>query len=78
VREYRAGLAEVVKYGMVLDAGLFELLELEKEAVIRGDRELLTRIVARCCRIKADVVEKDERESGLRAVLNYGHTLGRL
>jgi 3-dehydroquinate synthase len=76
VREYRAGLAEVVKYGMVLDAGLFELLEREKEAVIRGDKGVLARIVARCCRIKADVVEKDERESGLRAVLNYGHTLG--
>lgn len=75
-RHYRAGLAEVVKYGAVLDADLFGLLEAEVERLLQRDPELLGRVVARCCEIKAWVVEQDEKESGLRAVLNYGHTLG--
>ncbi|NJD37571.1 MAG: 3-dehydroquinate synthase [Geobacter sp.] len=75
-RHYRAGLAEVVKYGAVLDADLFALLEAETEALLQLDSQLLERVIARCCEIKACVVEQDERESGLRAVLNYGHTLG--
>lgn len=75
-RHYRAGLAEVVKYGAVLDADLFALLESETEALLQLNPQLLERVIARCCEIKAWVVEQDERESGLRAVLNYGHTLG--
>ncbi|CAH2032165.1 3-dehydroquinate synthase [Trichlorobacter ammonificans] len=75
-RHYRAGLAEVVKYGMVLDRGLFERLEAETELLLRRDTALLGEVVACCCRLKAWVVEQDEHESGLRAVLNYGHTLG--
>ena len=75
-RHYRAGLAEVVKYGAVLDAELFALLEAETEALLQLDPQLLEQVIARCCEIKAWVVEQDERESGLRAVLNYGHTLG--
>jgi 3-dehydroquinate synthase len=73
-REYRSGLAEVVKYGMILDAAFFELLEARADAILaRGD--VLEQVIARCCRLKADVVERDERElTGLRAVLNYGHT----
>ena len=73
-REFRSGLAEVVKYGVILDAGFFELLEAQAEAILkRGD--VLEEVIARCCRLKADVVERDERElTGLRAVLNYGHT----
>ena len=74
-REYVSGLGEVVKYGMILDARFFSQLEADVEALLRRDAEVLRRVVARCCRLKADVVEKDEREeSGLRAVLNYGHT----
>ncbi len=75
-REYRAGLAEVIKYGVILDAKLFELLERERAAVERLDRDVLIEIVQTSCRLKADVVAQDEREGGLRAVLNFGHTLG--
>lgn len=74
-REYRAGLAEVVKYGVILDADFFELLERSVDAIRRREPETMAQIIGRCCRLKADVVEQDEREeTGLRAVLNYGHT----
>ena len=75
-REFKAGLAEVVKYGMVLDGAFFSMLEQKKEQILARDRTVLADVVARCCAIKADVVAQDERESGVRAVLNYGHTLG--
>ncbi|QOX78605.1 3-dehydroquinate synthase [Trichlorobacter lovleyi] len=75
-RHYRAGLAEVIKYGAVLDAELFALLEAKVDGLLKRDPQLLGRVIARCCEIKAWVVEQDEREGGLRAVLNYGHTLG--
>jgi 3-dehydroquinate synthase len=74
-REYRSGLAEVVKYGVILDPDLFSYLEKNGEAVLRQEAEAVGHVVARSCRLKADVVEKDERElTGLRAILNYGHT----
>ena len=75
VREFRSGLAEVVKYGMILDADFFADLEANGTAILAREADVLIRIIARSCRLKADVVEKDEREeTGLRAVLNYGHT----
>jgi len=75
--EYRAGLAEVVKYGVILDAEFFEYLENNVAAVNQRQEDVLAHVIARCCRLKADVVEKDEREEmGLRAVLNFGHTFG--
>jgi 3-dehydroquinate synthase len=74
-REYRSGLAEVVKYGVILDAELFAYLEANVAAVLARQPEAVRHIVARSCRLKADVVEQDEREEkGLRAALNYGHT----
>lgn len=74
-REFRSGLAEVVKYGVILDAAFFEWLGAHADAVLARKPEALGHFVARSCRLKADVVEKDEREeTGLRAVLNYGHT----
>jgi 3-dehydroquinate synthase len=74
-REFRSGLAEVVKYGVILDAGFFAELEANTSTILARQPEALARIIARSCRLKADVVEKDEREeTGLRAVLNYGHT----
>ncbi len=74
-RDYRSGLAEVVKYGVILDADFFAYLEAERAAVLRREPSAVRQVVTRCCRLKADVVEKDEREeTGLRAVLNYGHT----
>lgn len=75
-REYLAGLAEVVKYGVVLDRELFTMLEGGVPLLVARDKDFLSRVVARCCSIKAFVVEQDEMETGLRAVLNYGHTLG--
>jgi 3-dehydroquinate synthase len=76
VREYRAGLAEVIKYGIIYDARLFEQLERDLPKLLRRDSRALGAVVARCCEIKADVVRQDETESGLRAILNFGHTIG--
>lgn len=74
-REYRSGLAEVVKYGVILDADFFAYLEANVAGLIDRDPEVLRRIIARSCELKAQVVSQDEREeTGLRAVLNYGHT----
>jgi 3-dehydroquinate synthase len=74
-REYRAGLAEVVKYGVILDADFFAYLEANAAGLVSRDDNILRTVIARCCQLKADVVAKDEREeTGLRAVLNYGHT----
>jgi 3-dehydroquinate synthase len=74
-REYRAGLAEVVKYGVIMDAEFFAFLEANVAAIQARDAAVLTRIVQRCCRLKADVVEEDEYETkGRRSILNYGHT----
>ena len=74
-REYRSGLAEVVKYGVILDAAFFEYLEQHIEQLQARQADVLERVIARCCQLKASVVEQDEREeTGLRAVLNYGHT----
>ena len=75
-REFRAGMAEVVKYGVALDYDFFEYLEQNVKHVLAMERECLVEVIHRCCALKAQVVEIDEKESGLRAVLNYGHTLG--
>jgi len=74
-REYISGLGEVVKYGVILDAELFDYLEANVAGLLQRNDEVLIHVITRCCRLKADVVENDEREeTGLRAVLNYGHT----
>lgn len=74
-REYLAGLGEVIKYGVILDAELFVYLESHVAELLARNHEALGHVIARCCRLKGDVVQQDEREeSGLRAVLNYGHT----
>jgi 3-dehydroquinate synthase len=78
-RELRAGLAEVIKYGVIADAQFFAWLEENIEAALALDMAVLERIIARSCEIKAEVVGEDERESdsiGRRAILNYGHTAG--
>ncbi|QEH33920.1 3-dehydroquinate synthase [Aquisphaera giovannonii] len=76
-RELRCGLAEVVKYGVILDAAFFEGLEERVGEILARDPAAIRWIVARCCELKADVVTRDEREeTGLRAVLNFGHTVG--
>jgi len=76
-RDYRSGLAEVVKYGVILDDRFFEFLEQSVAALNRRDPAALREVIATSCRLKAHVVERDEFElTGLRAVLNYGHTFG--
>ena len=75
-REFVAGLVEVIKYGAILDAELFALIEENLERVLALDAELLRHIVHRCCTLKAMVVQRDERESDYRSILNFGHTLG--
>jgi 3-dehydroquinate synthase len=74
--ELRAGLQESIKAGIIRDPELFALLEREREKVLAGSAELLEDVVAASVRVKADVVNADERESGLRMILNLGHTLG--
>jgi len=74
-REFRSGLAEVVKYGVIMDAQFFAYLEQHADAISHRDAECLEHIVAQSCRLKAQVVADDEREeTGRRAILNYGHT----
>ncbi|HJT79135.1 MAG TPA: 3-dehydroquinate synthase, partial [Gemmataceae bacterium] len=74
-REYVSGLAEVVKYGVILDPELYAYLEDRPDEIRERDPETIRHLVARSCRLKADVVERDEREeTGLRAILNFGHT----
>jgi 3-dehydroquinate synthase len=75
-RELRAGLAEVIKYGPIADADFLAWIETHLEALLARDAEALAHAVRRCCEIKAWVVGQDERESGLRAILNFGHTFG--
>lgn len=75
-RDYVSGLAEVIKYGMTLDADFFTWLETNSTGIISREQPLLRHLVHVCCGIKAGVVAQDEREGGLRAVLNYGHTFG--
>jgi 3-dehydroquinate synthase len=75
-REYLAGLAEVVKYGAILDAQLFARIENDPQALLRPDSDLLRSSIVTSCRLKAMVVEEDETEGGYRAILNFGHTVG--
>jgi len=75
-REFRAGLAEVIKYGIIQDAKLFAQLERDLPKLLVHDQATLAAVISRCCRIKAEVVGQDEKEAGLRAILNFGHTIG--
>ena len=75
-RELVAGLAEVVKYGVIADAAFFSYLEEQADSVLGGVPDVLVEVVRRSVSVKADVVRQDERETGLRRILNYGHTAG--
>ena len=75
-REFRSGLYEVVKYGVISNRGLFDRAHSDVKALFAQRRRALVPAIVESCRIKADVVSKDERESGLRRILNYGHTVG--
>jgi 3-dehydroquinate synthase len=75
-REFLAGISEVIKYGIIFDANLFARLERDLPKILKRDSKTLSEIIARCCEIKAEVVSQDENEGGLRAILNFGHTIG--
>jgi len=75
-REFRSGLYEVVKYGMIASRDLFDRVSSNTKAIFARDPRVLAPAIVESCRIKADVVSKDEREGGLRRILNYGHTVG--
>lgn len=75
-REFRGGLAEVIKYGVIADAELFGYLEKNWEIILQRDAKALSHIILRSSEIKAEVVSRDERESGVREILNFGHTFG--
>lgn len=75
-RQFKTGLAEVVKYGVIQDKNLFKVLETHLPSILNKDPELLSFLIARSCSIKSKVVSEDEKEAGKRAWLNYGHTLG--
>jgi len=74
--ELLAGLAEVIKYGVICDEALFDYLGENRKKILALDIDAISHIIRRSCEIKADVVSRDEREGGLRAILNFGHTLG--
>lgn len=75
-REFAAGVAEVIKYGIIYDGAFFDWLEANLDRLYTLDEDALTYAIARCCQIKAEVVAQDEKESGIRALLNLGHTFG--
>jgi 3-dehydroquinate synthase len=75
-REYLSGLLEAMKYGVIRDPQIFELMESQRDRILSRDPQLLERLVVACVRVKADVVSADERESGERRILNFGHTIG--
>ncbi|MBE3581376.1 MAG: 3-dehydroquinate synthase [Thermoanaerobacteraceae bacterium] len=75
-REMRAGMAEVIKYGVIFDASFFSYLEEHLEEALGGNTRVLEKIVLHSCRLKAEIVAQDEEERGLRAILNFGHTAG--
>lgn len=75
-RDFRSGLAEVIKYGIIYDSKLFGFCEERLSSILEADDAVLEHVVGRSCQIKADVVQQDEKEGGLRAILNFGHTLG--
>jgi len=76
MRELRAGMAEVIKHGIIRDPAFFSWIEQNLDRLLARDADALTHAVVRSCQIKAEVVAADERESGLRAILNFGHTFG--
>jgi len=75
-REYRSGLFEAMKYGVIRNPAIFDLMEREREALLRREGALLEKLITECIQVKADVVSADERESGERRILNFGHTIG--
>ncbi|OUS27775.1 3-dehydroquinate synthase [Thalassotalea sp. 42_200_T64] len=76
IREFNAGMAEVIKYGILGDKPFFDWLQTNKQAIKANDSKILAEMIQRCCQAKADIVSEDEKEAGVRALLNLGHTFG--
>lgn len=76
IKQIRCGLAEVIKYGVIKDVGLFKFIEQHLDKILKLEEKTLNQIIKRSVEIKAEVVQKDEKESGYRMILNYGHTFG--
>ncbi len=75
-REYRSGLFESMKYGVIRNAGIFDLMESQRDGLLKRDPQLLEQLISECIKVKAEVVSADEREAGERRILNFGHTIG--
>ncbi|MFT9498085.1 3-dehydroquinate synthase [Anaerosolibacter sp.] len=75
-REFISGLGEVVKYGIIYDYALFQYIRVHKEKILSLEESSIAYIIKRCCEIKASIVSQDEKENGLRKILNFGHTIG--
>lgn len=75
-KQLKAGLAEVIKYGLIMDAEFLSYIDKNMQEITKRNPEILTEIVKRSCQIKARIVEMDEKDKGIRAILNYGHTIG--
>lgn len=75
-REFISGLSEIIKYGIIWDKEFFDFLVENREKILKKDKEILISIIKKSCEIKAEIVSRDERESFLRSILNYGHTIG--
>jgi 3-dehydroquinate synthase len=75
-REYRSGLFEAMKYGVIRNPAIFDLMEKHRDELLKRDADLLEKLIGDCIQVKADVVGADEREGGVRRILNYGHTVG--
>ena len=75
-RQWANGMAEVIKYGIIMDPQLLDFLEIHQKAINQKNTDEIADMIGRCCRLKADIVAQDEKETGVRAILNFGHTIG--
>ena len=75
-RDFQSGVYEIIKYGVIYDSQFFDYLDSHLEGLLARDEEVLETVISRCCEIKSEVISQDERENGLRQILNYGHTFG--
>lgn len=76
IREFNAGLMEVIKYGLILDSSFYNFIIQNKENIKKRNRDTIAYLIYRCCQLKAEIVAQDEKEKGIRSILNFGHTIG--
>ena len=76
VRHFNAGLMEVIKYGLILDASFYSFIVKNRDSIAVRNKDIIARLVYRCCRLKAEIVAQDEKDKGIRSILNFGHTVG--